>query len=103
MTLLSFPLAAPANPLLSEISPINQGAAVRPGMISVAKLDAFTDAWMCGTPELLEGIVAGDAEVFLLQLDERPRGRAVGPGQLQREPVGLMFLGAAVGQDERGE
>src|SRR5215467_1314195 len=70
---------------------VPQRLASLPGTVFVGEVYAFAERRMARLPQFDENVRARDAQVLLLQFDERRRRRMVVPCDFETEPVGLVF------------
>src|SRR5215475_15488791 len=79
---------------------VPQRLASLPGAVFVGEVYAFAERRVASLPQFDENVRAWDAQVLLLQFDERRRRRVVVPCDLQAEPVGLVFIVARIGESD---
>ena len=78
-------------------------AAVNPGMISVAEVDAFTHRWVAGAKKFEERRGCRVCQVVAHELDEDHGARVVVVSDFQSESIGLVFEMTAYRKQRRPE
>src|SRR5215475_2809068 len=80
---------------------IPQPLAILPRAIFVAEVYPLAKRRMAGLPQFDQDVRTRDAQVLLLQFNERRPARVVITQYLKSEPVGFMFVVAREGQSDR--